>query len=424
MSQWLNQVIEHASVPSDFLATVRQQSRETLEQQGWPGRRAESWRFTPLTSVAKREVKPADKVSVNADTTHSAAKIAGLEAYELVFVDGQLTTDCSQLDLPENVVIATFADLNDAEQQRAAKVFGQVKPTHHVFGLVNDVASEQGVFIDVPDGVKLDKMIRITNVITQDVDAHTRVAVNIGQNASARILEQAEGDTPSMSTAFVEYAIGDNAHLEHYRFAFMAGQAKQIGGSHFALHNSSTLNSTVVGYGSELSRLDMDIIHRGEHADAKMNAVYLLAQGELFDLHSNIEHTMPNGTTEENARGIIGDNARAVFNGRIHIHRDAQKTLAELNNRNLLLSRRGLINTKPELEIYADDVKCAHGATVAEIDEEALYYLLSRGISRSKALVILNFGFIQELVNQVPDEAIREWLLPKLSERFTRMEVK
>ena len=133
---------------------------------------------------------------------------------------------------------------------------------------------------------------------------------------------------------------------------------------------------------------------------------------------------MPNGTTEENARGIVGDKARAVFNGRIHIHRDAQKTLAELNNRNLLLSRRGVINTKPELEIYADDVKCAHGATVAEIEEEALYYMLTRGIARSKALVMLNFGFIQELINDVPNGAIREWLAPLLSERFVQMEVK
>ena len=419
MSQWLTQVIANASATPDFLAPVRQQALSTLQQNGWPGRRSESWRFTPLTSVEQREVKHATDIAIQ-----QASDIAGLEAYELVFVDGKLTTDCSALSLPEGVTIAPFDKLSQDQQQQAAEVFGQIKPQHHVFGLVNDVASEQGLFIDVADGVALDKTIRIANLITQDVDAHTRVAVRLGEGASAKVLEQAEGNVASMSTAFAEYAIGHNAHLEHYRFALMTGQAKQIGGSHFGLGNGSTLNSTVVGFGSELSRLDMDIIHRGEHADAKMNAVYLLAEGELFDLHTNIEHSTPNCTTEENARGIIGDNARAVFNGRIHIHRDAQKTLAELNNRNLLLSRRGLINSKPELEIYADDVKCAHGCTVAEIDDEALYYLLSRGITRSKALVILNFGFIQELVNQIPNASIREWLLPLLSDRFSRMEVK
>ena len=130
---------------------------------------------------------------------------------------------------------------------------------------------------------------------------------------------------------------------------------------------------------------------------------------------------MPNGTTEENARGIIGDKAKAVFNGRIHIHRDAQKTLAELNNRNLLLSRGAQINTKPELEIYADDVQCAHGATVAEIDEEALYYLLTRGIDKQKALVMLNFGFVQEMVFDMPNEALAEWLQPILKQRFEDM---
>ena len=153
-------------------------------------------------------------------------------------------------------------------------------------------------------------------------------------------------------------------------------------------------------------------------------AIYLLAEGELFDLHTTIEHAVPNCTTEENARGIVGDRAKAVFNGRIHIHRDAQKTLAELNNRNLLLSRRAVINTKPELEIYADDVKCAHGATVAEIDDTALYYLLTRGISRSQALIMLNFGFIRELINQIPNEDIAGWLLTQLHDRFVGMEVK
>lgn len=419
MSQWLNEVIESASATSDFLAPVRKQSLSSLEQMGWPGRRNEAWRFTPLSSLEKRQVKHAQSA-----TSADVPEIEGLDALELVFVDGKLTTDIETLAAPEGVSVSTFANLDDKQQQVASDLFGQIKPQHHVFGLVNDIASEQGIFIDVAEGVSVDKVIRITNTVTQDVDAHTRILVRIGKGASAKIFEDAQGAQASMSTAFSEFAIEDNAHLEHYRFAMMTGEAKQVGGTHFRLGNETTLNSTVVGYGSELSRLDVDIIHAGEHANAKMNAVYLLAEGELFDLHSNIEHAVPNGVTEENARGIIGDRARAVFNGRIHIHRDAQNTLAELNNRNLLLSRRGIINTKPELEIYADDVKCAHGATVAEIDDEALFYLLTRGVERSKALVMLNFGFIQELVNQMPDAAIREWLLPKLSERFAHMEVK
>ena len=418
MSQWLEQVIDAAQI-SDYLAPVRQQALEKLKADGWPARRSESWRFTPLTPVEKRDAKQA----VQADSLPVPA-IDNLNAIDLVFVDGVLVTQVNTLDVPAGMSITSLKSDDAATQQAISSVYGQVKPTRHMFGLVNDALCQHGIFINVEAGAKIDTPVRIVNMASQNVDAHTRVVVKIAEGASATVIEQGFGDTESLTTAFAEYDLADDAHLEYYRFAMFTGKAKQLGGSHFKLHNRTTLNSTMVGYGSELSRLDVDIHHAGEFADAKMNAIYLLAEGELFDLHSTIEHAMPNGTTEENARGIVGDKARAVFNGRIHIHRDAQKTLAELNNRNLLLSRRGVINTKPELEIYADDVKCAHGATVAEIEEEALYYMLTRGVSRSKALVMLNFGFIQELINDVPNAAVREWLAPILSERFAQMEVK
>ncbi|MBR9895117.1 MAG: Fe-S cluster assembly protein SufD [Gammaproteobacteria bacterium] len=418
MSQWLEQVIDSAQ-RDDYLSPVRQQALAQLKADGWPARRNESWRFTPLTPIEKREAKQA----VQADNLPVPA-IDNLNVIDLIFVDGVLVTQVNTLDVPAGMSITSLNSDDAATQQAISSVYGKVKPSRHMFGLVNDALCQHGIFINVEAGVKIDTPVRIVNMASQNVDAHTRVVAKVAEGASATVIEQGFGDTESLTTAFAEYDLADDAHLEHYRFAMFTGKAKQLGGSHFKLHNRTTLNSTMVGYGSELSRLDVDIHHAGEFADAKMNAVYLLAEGELFDLHSTIEHAMPNGTTEENARGIVGDKARAVFNGRIHIHRDAQKTLAELNNRNLLLSRRGVINTKPELEIYADDVKCAHGATVAEIEEEALYYMLTRGIPRSKALVMLNFGFIQELINDVPNGAIREWLAPLLSERFAQMEVK
>jgi Fe-S cluster assembly protein SufD len=418
MSQWLEQVIGAAQV-DDYLAPVRQQALAQLKADGWPARRNESWRFTPLTPIEKREAK-----TVTQADSLPVPVIDNLNAIDLLFVDGVLVTQLNTLDVPPGMTITSLNNGDNAIQADISRVFGQVKPTRHLFGLVNDTLVQHGIYIGVEAGVSIDVPVRIINLSNNDVDAHTRVVVNVADGARATIIEHGVGDKNSLTTAFAEYHIADDAHLEHYRFAMFTGAAKQIGGSHFKLHNRSTLNSTLVGYGSELSRLDVDIHHAGEFADAKMNAIYLLAEGELFDLHSTIEHAMPNGTTEENARGIVGDKARAVFNGRIHIHRDAQKTLAELNNRNLLLSRRGVINTKPELEIYADDVKCAHGATVAEIDEASLYYLLTRGISRSKALVMLNFGFIRELINDVRNEPIRDWLLPVLSERFSQMEVK
>ncbi len=418
MSQWLNQVIEQAKQVDDYLAPVRQQALKTLETEGWPSQRSEAWRFTPLTPVTNREAQ-----NSAANQTGEAPEVAGLNAIDVVFANGQLITDLNSISWPQGVTVTSLADAGPHSDDVAA-LFGQVKPQRHLFGLVNDAVCQQGIYIDIASGAQVTTPIRIVNLATQDSDAHTRVLVRLGEEARATVIEHGTGDAQSLTTAFAEYDIAASAHLEHYRFAMFTGNACHVGGSHFRLGDHAELNSTLVGYGSQLSRVDVDIHHAGEFADAKMNAIYLLAEGELFDLHSTIEHAVPNGTTEENARGIIGDRARAVFNGRIHIHRDAQKTLAELNNRNLLLSRRALINTKPELEIYADDVKCAHGATVAEIDESALYYLLTRGVPRSRALIMLNFGFIRELVNLMPNEALREWLLPVLSERFAQMEVR
>ena len=411
MSQWLAHVIERAAAVDDWLSPVRAEALAKLKEQTWPGRRTEAWRYTSLHAV--EDLSLATESSVQAE----APAIAGLDALDLVFVDGRLTTPLADLDLPEGVTIRALTD----KSETAEHVFTKVKPSHHLFGLVNDVLATQGVVIDVAQDAVIERPIRVVNFASDNVESHTRVLVSLGKNAKATVIEHGSGTGHSLNTAFAEYDIADEARLEHYRFALHQGDAIHVGGSHFKLANKSRLNSTLIGYGSQLTRLDVDIIHAGEHAHAKFNNAYLLAPKEHFDLHSTIEHAMPNGTTEENARGIIGDKAKAVFNGRIHIHRDAQKTLAELNNRNLLLSRGAQINTKPELEIYADDVQCAHGATVAEIDEEALYYLLTRGINKQMALVMLNFGFVQELVFDMPNKALADWLQPILKQRFEDM---
>jgi Fe-S cluster assembly protein SufD len=385
---------------------------DTLKQQQWPTRRTEAWRYTSLHPVADLELK-----SGTGNATAEAPVIEGLNSLDLVFVDGQLSTDISKLKLPEGITISELS----APSEPAEAIFAQVKPSRHLFGLVNDVLAQQGVVIDIAAGAKVEQPIRIVNFASAGIESHQRTLVRVGENAQATIIEHGSGSGNSLNTVFAEYDIAEKARLEHYRFALHEGEAIHIGGSHFKLHDHARLNSTLIGYGSQLTRLDVDIEHAGEHAFAKFNNVYLLAPRQHFDLHSTIEHASPNGTTEENARGIIGDRAKAVFNGRIHIHRHAQKTLAELNNRNLLLTRGAQINTKPELEIYADDVQCAHGATVAEIDEEALYYMLTRGIDRQQALVMLNFGFVQEMVFQMPNKALADWLQPILKTRFESM---
>ena len=182
----------------------------------------------------------------------------------------------------------------------------------------------------------------------------------------------------------------------------------------------STLNSFHIALGSTLKRIDLVVDHVGQGAHCEVNGVYLPRGQEHIDYHTCMEHRVPNCTSSETFRGIIADEATAVFNGRIHIHPDAQKTKAELSNRNLLTSTRAEVNTKPELEIYADDVQCAHGATVAQLDDMSLHYLRTRGVSRADAQVMLSFGFINEVIDSVRCEALRVYLQRLLSDRFAR----
>ena len=427
MSQWLQQVIDRGQAIDDWLSPLRAEALETLSNTNWPNRRVESWKYTSLAPLEKLELTASNTAGNTVEKAANKAfidSIEGLNSLDLVFVDGKLQNDISLLPLLAGLHISSFQDAAVKEQNTANALFAKIKPQRHLFGLINDALAVDGLIIDIAADSEIEQPIRIVNISTDGQESHHRILVRLGNNAKATVIEEGQGEQASLNTSFAEYEIGEHAYLEHYRLAMHTHQAIHIGGCHFSLLQQAELNSTLIAYGSELSRLDIDIIHNGEHAKAKFNAVYLLGESEQFTLHSTIEHAVPNGTTEENARGIIGDKAKAVFNGRIHIHRDAQKTLAELNNRNLLLSRRGQINTKPELEIYADDVQCAHGATVAETEEETLYYLCSRGISRSQALVMLNFGFIQELVNQMPNQHLALWLKPQLKSRFVEMEVK
>ena len=416
MSMWLEKALNRADQVQDWLSPVRMQALETLKQEKWPTRKTEAWKYTPVKPLEIAEFNHTAQANVV-----DVDSIQGLDSIDLVFVDGCLTTPIHSLALPEGLTIDSFESANTDVQTWVSEVFGQIKPKRHLFGLVNDVLATQGVIIDVNAGQKIDKPIRLIHLQNEGNEAHTRVLVRLGADAQASVIEQFTGDQNSFSTNVAEFSIGESASLEHYRFCLQTNEAMSVGGSHFKLHEKSQLNSQLVGYGSKLARVDVDVEYAGENAFSKLNAIYLLKDKEIFDLHSTIEHAVPHCVTDETVRGIVGDHAKATFNGRIHIHRDAQKTLAELSNKNLLLARTAQINTKPELEIYADDVRCAHGATVAELDKSALYYMMSRGISKADALIMLNFGFINALVDEMPNEAVAEWLRPILRQRFKAM---
>lgn len=412
MSNWFQDAKSRAEQQT-FWSPHQKLALHQLQSQSWPTRKTEQWKYTPVT--------PIERANFNgqSDVSSAVQPIEGQQTLDFVFINGMLANQPNTL--PEGIALLELGE--QTQGSWAESHFGQVKPERHLFGLVNDCLATAGVAIDIAAGVNIETPIRVVNLVTEGIEAHSRILVRLGENASAKVIEETQGNHAGMLTAYAEYILDDHARLEHYHFALRTGDAISVSGSHFKLQSEAKLNSTLVGFGSVLSRLDVDVLHCAENAFAKLNAIYLLDGDEVFDLHSTIEHEKGHCVTDETVRGIVGGKAKAVFNGRIHIHRDAQKTLAELSNKNLLLTDTAQVNTKPELEIYADDVRCAHGATVAELDKSALYYLTSRGVSKEKALVMLNFGFVNALVDEMPNQHLAEWLRPQLQQRFIDMQV-
>ncbi|WP_298634052.1 Fe-S cluster assembly protein SufD [uncultured Umboniibacter sp.] len=398
MSHWFDRTQDAAK--RGPLTQFQAQQLQALANTAWPTRKTEAWRYTSLFGLAEEQFAAPSQQLLNPD-------FADIETIDVLF-DGE------QWQLPTSLPNGLSIRLETVDT-------ALTKPNHHIFGLINDTRTQQSLTIKVAESASITQPIRIAVAAQLNCEQFARVTAELGNHSQCTVIEQLAGNSEGLSSLFCEYDVADSAHLNHYRFQLQGDLHYSIGGNHIRLGNQSQLDSHVVGFGSKLSRLDIDVEHAGEHAQANLNAIFLLDGKEHFDLHTTIEHAMPNGTTEENVRGIVADRSKATFNGRIHIHRDAQKTLAELNNRNLLMSRNAELNTKPELEIYADDVRCAHGATVAELDEKSMYYLTSRGISRQDAQIMLNFGFINELVDQMQHEAVAEWLRPQLRQRFAQM---
>ena len=425
MPKLMQQPLAAASAAAPrWLAAGHADARARWEAASLPTRKTEQWKYTDVSPI-DRDFEPGEAVAVNASAVEALVPDCG--GARLVFVNGHYSAALSTVTEESGLRVTRFADADETDaalvQEHLGSVVGQDR---HLFATLNSAALSDGVFLNVDAGATVHTPVQVvwlTAPQSQAFAVNQRLLILGGENSAASVVETfvSLGDTASGFTNGVsEFVLRRGATLNHYRLQLESGSALHIGGVHAHLDRDATFNSFHLGLGSDLKRIDIVIEHGGEGAHAEVNGLYLPRGNEHIDYHTCMEHAMPRCTSDETFRGVVADAASAVFNGRIHIHPQAQKTSATLHNRNLLTSPEAQINTKPELEIYADDVQCAHGATVAQLDEISVHYLRSRGISRSEAQVLLSFGFVNELVNGVRSEALRGFLQGLLAARFSR----
>lgn len=415
----------------DFLKALNQKGRDAFSVAPFPTRKTELWKYTSLFNLSQIEFQQARQHSSNPEL-EQAATIAQLDSARLVFINGKLDPALSDALALEQVTL--FSQANAAQQQiisqKLGSVLAQQQGTGHLFNDLNNASTQDGVLIHLGKDQQLSTPIQLSFLTTaeaQPVHINLRILVVLEQGAQATLVEHYQSDSStqqSLTNALTEIIVGNNAKLQHYRLQTLQDDGVQhIGAVHTDLLRDAQYQAFFFTLGSQLVRNDLVVNHQVGGSHSELSGVYVPQRQQLVDYHTTIEHRASHCTSNEVFRGIMKDKAKAVFNGRIHIHPQAQKTLAELNNKNLLLNPGAEINTKPELEIYADDVKCAHGATVAQLDEQALFYLQSRGISKNEAELMLSFGFINELLDALPDVALTQYLRPLIAQQFDRNEV-
>jgi Fe-S cluster assembly protein SufD len=425
MPDFMQQPLDRAAaVAPPWLQDYLQAGRARWEASPMPTRKTEQWKYTSLRSLQPDYAPASDGGIVLAD---AGIDLPRFDGFRMVFINGHFCPEHSDSTVPAGVSIVRFADADTNQAEQIRRHLGAAVGREQVlFTALNDAALAEGVFLDIEPRARIEQPLHIIWASGNQGEAFSinqRLLVLCGESSNASVIEHfagARGEQQSFTNGVTELLLETRASLNHYRLHLEEADALHIGRVHARLESQSTLNSFHLALGSVLKRVDLVVDHIGQGAHCEVNGVYLPRGQEHIDYHTCMEHRVPNCTSSETFRGIIGDEATAVFNGRIHIHPDAQKTKAELSNRNLLTSTRAEVNTKPELEIYADDVQCAHGATVAQLDDMSLYYLRTRGVSQANAKIMLSFGFINEVIDSVRCDALRAYLQTLLSQRFAR----
>jgi Fe-S cluster assembly protein SufD len=364
---------------------------------GFPTTRDEDWRFTSVVPIAELEFTAA-----KADATASldGCVFSEIDGPQLVFVNGHFSSELSSVgELPAGVEIGNLAAAA-CEPCEAGDAFGAL----------NAASFTDGAWVRVADGVCFESPIRVYFLSTggDGSTANIRNHITLGANSKATILESWTGaDAAYFNNVITELSVGHNAQLEHLKFQDESTAAFHVAGLHAVMGRDCRVAHHSIALGGRIARNNIRARLDGTGIEAVLNGLYLPRGKQLIDHHMVVDHLQPHCDSHEYFNGILDDNARAVFHGRIHVHKGADKTDAKQTNKNLLLSDNATVNTKPQLEIYADDVKCTHGATIGQMNAEQIFYLRTRGLDEKAARRMIMHAFAGEIIERIGCEPAR-----------------
>lgn len=404
-----------------WLNAMRRAALARFADLGFPGPRDEDWKYTRTTAIERQPFALSGNAQVD---TARLSDIAFEVPHCLVFVDGRFAPQLSRLDpLPSGVIVDSLAHaLPEYGDVIEAHLGRQVRSDGHPFAALNLAYFTDGAYVHLAPHAALEAPIQLVFIATGagHTVAHPRNLIVAGDHSSAVIIETYAGPDAGVywENPITEVVAGHNASIRHYKLVREGAKAFHVGGTHVRQGQASRFDSHSLTLNAALARNDLEIVLNAPGAECNLDGLYLVQGRQHVDNHTRIDHATPHGTSREFYKGILDGHGRAVFNGRVIVHPGAQKTDAQQSNKNLLLSDDAEIDTKPQLEIYADDVKCTHGATVGQLDRDALFYLRSRGIDEDTARSVLTYAFASEIITRLRFAPLRQQLERGLAQRL------
>ncbi len=412
-SHWQERLAARPTDGPAWLEPLREQAIAEFNARGFPTMRDEAWRFTRVAPVASRTFEPAPAdPPMDVESLVEELAFDDADCVRAVVVDGRFSAAHSKIDgLPAGARVTSLAEAIRSDDDRVARHLGRVVPSAaSAFAALNTALAVDGVVVLLDEGVVLDRPVHLVFVATgTGTDAHPRALVVAGRAASATIVESWIGSgSDYLTNAVVEIVAGENACIAHTRFQHEAADAYHFGVQNALIGRDAVFTSENVAFGGALVRTEITAHLDGTGVDCRLDGLYVGRERQHIDNQTYIRHASPRCQSFELYKGILSDRARGVFNGRIYVDPHAQKTDAKQQNACILLSDGARIHTNPQLEIFADDVRCTHGATVGQLDREAVFYLRTRGIPGEDARHMLVHAFAAEVVERIPVEKLRK----------------
>jgi Fe-S cluster assembly protein SufD len=403
-----------------WLRNLRLTGIERFVDTGFPTTRDEEWRFTSVTPIAERQFAMSQDGLAGLTTDRVERWTGALGGHRLVLVNGAFAPQFSGGALPAGAHVSSLRSALATNPMMVEPYLGRLAtPDRQAFTALNTAFLHDGAFVWIPPGTIVEQPISLLFVAASPGHAsvsHPRVLIVAGDGSQARIVEQYVGSEGHeyFTNAVTEVVLGSGAVVDHYKVQRESQRACHIAGMYVRSARDSTFASHSFAFGGVLTRNDIIAVLDGEGGDCTLNGLYLADGQRLIDNHTTIDHAKPHCGSHEVYKGILSGHARAVFNGKIIVRPDAQKTDAKQTNKALLLSDEAQINTKPQLEIFANDVKCTHGAAIGQLDEDAIFYLRARGLDLQQSRDMLIHAFAGDVLNRIRIEPLKQSLEEQL----------